>query len=264
VEKKMKTHTLQTKLWVFALTLTAISAHGADSGPVVPLTDEDRQAIEQYLGNGIVGQAIPAPPITDTTRYLLPESGARTYRLVAGPDKGKTERHQPSQIKREGGATTWRYDAGGKFIYFVTAKADGDYVVTGVTDTDKGAITQYSPAEPFMLQGLAAGQGRNEKLGVKVFDLSNPNEQTHEGSIDVNYRYLGAYKVKVPAGSFDAVLMKWTLKGKIGPASLDDSQYRFFAPDVGIVAAVEQLDVSAVLIYNRHSKVARVLAAKPK
>jgi hypothetical protein len=58
--------------------------------------------------------------------------------------------------------------------------------------------------------------------------------------------------------------MKWTFKGKVGPASVDDTQYRFFAPDVGIVAAVEQLDVSAVLICNRHKKVAKVLASQPR
>ena len=178
---------------------------------------------------------------------------------MSGPDAGKTERHQLTQLKQEAGTTSWRYDAGGKFVYFVTTKANGDYVVTGVTDTEAGAITRYSPSEPFMLQELAPGEERNEKLGVKVFDLSNPDDLTHEGALDVNYRYVGAYKVKVPAGSFDAVLMKWTFKGKVGPASVDDSQYRFFAPDVGIVAAVEQQDVSALLVYNRHMKVARVL-----
>ena len=99
------------------------------------------------------------------------------------------------------------------------------------------------PSEPFMLQGLAAGEERNVKLGITVFDLSNPDEQTHENTLDVSYRYIGAYKVKVPAGSFDAVLMKWTFKGKVGPASVDDTQYRFFAPDMGIVAGIEQLDV---------------------
>jgi hypothetical protein len=33
---------------------------------------------------------------------------------------------------------------------------------------------------------------------------------------------------------------------------------------LGIVAAVEQLDVSAVLICNRHKKVAKVLASQPR
>lgn len=59
-------------------------------------------------------------------------------------------------------------------------------------------------------------------------------------------------------------MMKCLCKGKVGPASVDDNQYRCFAPDVGVMAAVEQLDYSAVLDYNRHKKVARVLAAKPR
>ena len=45
---------------------------------------------------------------------------------------------------------------------------------------------------------------------------------------------------------------------------MNDTQYRFFAPGVGLVAAVEQLDASAVLVYNRHKKVARMLTAKPR
>ncbi len=260
----MKTCRWLPMIIYLALMELSNSARAAESSPTVPLSDGDRQAIEQYLGKGVIGQAIPATPITDTDRYLVPEPGARTYRLVEGPDKGKTERHQPTQIKQEGGATTWRYDAGGKYIYFVSAKANGDYVVTGVTAAKEGAITRYSPPEPFMLKGLAPGDERLLTMGIKVFDLSNPDEQTYEGSLDVNYRYIGAYKVKVPAGSFDTVLIKWTFKGKVGPASVVDYQYRFFAPDVGIVAAVEQLDVSAFLIYNHHEKVARVLTSKPR
>jgi hypothetical protein len=239
-------------------------AQATESGPAIPLPDEDRAAIEKYLGKGVVGNAIPPPSIIDTSRYLAAKPGIRKFRLVSGPDAGKTERHLVTRLKQEAGTTSWRYDVGGKFIYFVIAKANGDYVLTGVTDTEEGAITRYSPYEPFMLQGLAPGEERNVNLGVKVFDLSDPDDLSYEGALDVNYRYVGAYKVKVPAGSFDAVLMKWTFKGKVGPASVDDTQYRFFAPDSGIVAAVEQLDVSAMLIYNLHMKVAKVLVAKPK
>lgn len=238
-------------------------AQAEETGPTVPLPDEDLAEIEQYLGAGFVGAAIPAPAVADTSRYLAAKPSARTFRLVSGDDAGQTERHQPTLLKQDPDGAHWRYE-GGKFIYFVTAKPNGDYVVTGVTDKDAGAITRYSPSEPFMLQGLAPGDERNVKLGVKVFDLSDPDDVTHEGILDVNYRYIGAYKVKVPAGSFDAILVKWTFKGKVGPASVDDTQYRFFAPDAGIVAAVEQLDVSAMLLYNRHKKVAKVLAGKPR
>lgn len=260
----MKTLRFLPRLACLAFPLLSGLAQAAESGPTIPLPDEDRMAIETYLGTEVVGQAIPAPEIADTNRYLAANPSAREFRLVSGPDAGQTERHQPTLLKREAGGTTWRYDAGGKFVYFLIGKANGDYVITGVQDTEGGTITKYSPSESFMLQGLTPGEERNVKLGVMVFDLSNPDEQTHEGTLDVNYRYVGAYKVKVPAGSFDAVLMKWTFKGKVGPASVDDIQYRFFAPDVGIVAGIEQLDVLALLIYNRHTKVARVLVSKPR
>lgn len=53
-------------------------------------------------------------------------------------------------------------------------------------------------------------------------------------------------------------------RGGSGPASVDDAQYRLFSPDVGFVAEVEQRDVSALLFYNRHNKVARVLTGEPR
>jgi hypothetical protein len=243
----MKTLRFRFRFAWLAFSLLSGLAQAAERGTTIPLPDEDRLAVEKYLGSGVVRSAIPAPEIADTNRYLAANPSTREFRLVSGRDAGQTERHQPTLLKREAGGITWRYDSGGKFVYFLTAKANGDYVVTGVEDTQGGAITRYSPSEPFMLQGFAPGEERNVKLGVNVFDLSNPDEQTHEGTLDVNYRYVGAYKVRVPAGSFDAVLMKWIFKGKIGPASVDDTQYRFFAPDVGMVAGVEQLDVSALL-----------------
>ncbi|SDY02983.1 hypothetical protein [Nitrosomonas sp. Nm58] len=260
----MKTN-IGSSLFVFMiLALQGGLAQSAGDGSVIPLPEEDRLAIEKYLGKGVVGEAIPAPALADTTRYLAINVSARNYRLVSGPDKGKVEHHQTTLLKQDGGGTTWRYDTGARFIFFINAKANGDYIVTGATDNEEGVMTQYLPGEPLMLQGLAPGKERNITVGMKVFDLSNPDEQTHTGSLNIDYRYMGAYKVTVPAGSFDAVLVKWTFKGKIGPASLNDTQYRFFVADVGMVAAVEQMDVSAMLIYNKQRKIARVLVDKPK
>ena len=126
--------TLKFIPWLACLAFSLLGglAQSAENGPAIPLPDEDRAAIEKYLGKGVVGSAIPAPAIVDTSRYLAAKPGTRKFRLVSGPDAGKSEQHQLSQLKQEAGTTGWRYDAGGKFIYFVTAKANGDYVVTGV------------------------------------------------------------------------------------------------------------------------------------
>ncbi|WP_162917135.1 hypothetical protein [Dongia deserti] len=63
----------------------------------------------------------------------------------------------------------------------------------------------------------------------------------------------------VPAGTYDAVLIRWTYDGKIGPASIKDSQYRFLAPNAGMVAMAQIRSISAMLIYNDHTKHGKVL-----
>ena len=64
----------------------------------------------------------------------------------------------------------------------------------------------------------------------------------------------------VPAGTYDAALVKCSYSGKIGPANIKDSQYRFLAPNVGMVAMVQIRSISALLIYNDHSKRGKLLA----
>jgi hypothetical protein len=80
-------------------------------------------------------------------------------------------------------------------------------------------------------------------------------------SDNVTLTYVGAYRVTVPAGTFDAAPLKWDFKGKIGRASVEDIQARF-AP-CGMVAAAEKYDVAAFLIYNDNTKVGKILAQKP-
>ena len=62
--------------------------------------------------------------------------------------------------------------------------------------------------------------------------------------------------------SYEAVLLKWQYNGKIGPAKVDDVQYRLLAEDVGTVAMVEKKNVSAMLVYNEHVNIGSVLVAK--
>lgn len=260
----MKT-SIRAILFLFIFLMLQVNlTQSAGNDQTLSLSPEDRLAIEKYLGKGVVGEAIPAPELVNTHSYLAPHAGVRNYRHVSGPYTGKTEHHQATLVKQESSGATWRYDTGDRFIFLVNVKDDGDYLLATVTDNEEGVITHYSPGQPFMLQGLKPGEKRNMKLNLRVFDSSNPDKLTHLGSMDIIYHYIGAFKVTVPAGSFDAVLIKWDFKGKIGPATLDDTQYRFFVKDIGMVAAIEQMDVSAMLVYNKQRKLARVLIDKPK
>ncbi len=75
----------------------------------------------------------------------------------------------------------------------------------------------------------------------------------------MTYSYLGAHEVTVPAGTYNATLIKWVYKGKVGPARIEDTQDRFMAEDVGVVAMVDKKDISALLIYRDQSKYGKVL-----
>jgi hypothetical protein len=65
--------------------------------------------------------------------------------------------------------------------------------------------------------------------------------------------------VTVPAGSYDAALVRWDYSGKIGPATIKDSQYRFVAPGAGMVAMIQIRSITAMLIYNDHTKRGKLL-----
>jgi len=138
----------------------------------------------------------------------------------------------------------------------------GSISVGSEQDADQGVITRFSPPEPFYFGGMKQGDSKQTKIEVKVYDLSDPKDVTHSGSLDLTYSYIGAYEVTVPAGKFEAALIKWDYKGKVGPASIEDTQYRFLAEGAGVVAMVEKKNISAVLIYHDRSKYGKVLVGK--
>ena len=79
-------------------------------------------------------------------------------------------------------------------------------------------LSHFAPGEPLIVPGLKAGESKSSTLKVSVYDLSDLNKVTHSGSLDVVYTYIGTYRVKVPAGTYDAALIRWDYSGKVGPA----------------------------------------------
>jgi hypothetical protein len=98
------------------------------------------------------------------------------------------------------------------------------------------------------------------KIDVKVYDLTDPKELSHKGYFNMTYTNVGAYEVTVPAGRFNASLLKWEYTSEIGPASIEDVRYRFLTKGVGPIAVIEKIDVSAFLVYQNHTKCGMVLA----
>lgn len=235
------------------------------AGKTLPIPAEDKAYIEKYLGKGFVGKAVEAPVIGDIESILdLAKSRDVVVRYVYGEDKGKTLVASLRPLESRETRKAWSQKVGTKYVKYGELTRGGVLQVYCIEDNKEGVITRYSPAQPILVKGMKPGDIKKSTIQVKVYDLSDPKEVSHTGHLDMTYQYVGACEIQVPAGKFEALLFKWHYEGKVGPASVKDLQYYFYAPGWGSVAMIEQTDVSAFLVYQDHSKIAAVAVAIEK
>ena len=244
---------------LFVLSLGPVRAAEPAAGQAIPLPAADRGLLDELLGPGVVGDAVAAKPLPPSSKFLPIRDTSWTVRIVGGDKSGTTQQVTFAPIKGDGSGATGTYSVGTKTVYYIRQSGDGDLSIVSEEDRDQGVIVRYAPPEPIVLAGMNPGESRNMTVGVKVYDLGDPTDLSHQGSMDVTYSYIGAYTVTVPAGTYDAALIKWTYTGSVGPANIEDTQYRFLAEDVGIVASVDKKDITAMLVYNDQSKFGKVL-----
>jgi hypothetical protein len=225
-------------VFVIGLALALIGgptfAQDSDAKPI-ELSKAERAEIENFLGEGVVGKAVAGDPIADTAKFFPFEPGSWTFRFTSGENKGKTQEQSFKTMKKDESGATGRYQNGKDQVDFLIRSKDGGISVVSEQDAKQGVISRFSPPEPIYVGGLKPGDSKKFKVDVKVYDLSDPKDVTHSGSLDLTY------------------------SGKVGPASVEDTQYRFLAQGVGVVAMIEKKDISAVLIYHDHSKYGKVL-----
>ena len=228
------------------------------SGKVIPLPDADRAVLAQYLGNAVVGQAIEAFPIDKPTDYIgLEATQTEWVKRVHGNDTGKISKIEITALDRPG-RIAWKLQTSSE-VLFGEQDASGNLVQHSSQDMTQSVLSRYDPPEPILVKGMEPGAHVRYTVNVAVYDLSHPKDETHSGALNMMYTYIGAYKVTVPAGTYDTVLFRWDYSGKVGPATVKDSQYWFMAKGIGPVATIERKDISAFLIYNDDSKAADVL-----
>lgn len=244
-------------LAITALSLLVLAPFRAQAGgAVVPLNPAMAATAEQYLP-GVVGEPVPAFAIDPVLVALAP--GSRTYAIVSGKGAGTTETHTVAALPRDATGTRWRYTVGDRTVFLHAAPGDSLGIVSE-EDSEQGVVTRYNPPEPLLIAGMNAGDTRTFTINVSVYDLNAPDDLEHKGAVDLTLTYVGAYRVTVPAGSYDAALLRWEYKGKVGPATIEDIQARFVVPEVGVVAMAGKRDIAAMLVYNDQSKVGKVLS----
>ena len=226
-------------------------------GKVVQLDDSDREALA-ILGDGVVGKALPAWPIKDTAGLMPLREGEWTYRITAGDREGTRQVAAISKTDRKNGQW-WHRMVVGDSTEFFSVTGDGAINLVSEMDLKQGVITRYDPVVPLMSGGMTPGDQLQVETVVKVYDLNDPTFLKYSGHLKVTHTYVGAYEITVPEGKYEAVLIKSSYAGEVGPAHVVDGGYVFYAKNVGMVASVERMHVTAFLFYDKRTQTPKVL-----
>jgi len=232
----------------------------AQNAPVMPLPPEDATVITKLLGAGVVGKPLPSAPIQDSSSYFPLEERSMTYQVTSGANVGNMQTLPVAKGKRPGGTPAWRFALSPSMAGFIR-QTDGGLLMPAVSDSGEGVIVITTPANPFLLNGMKAGETRTLSQTVSVNYLDDPTKQDYSGTLTAAYTYVGTYEVTVPAGTYSAILLRLQCKGKVGPADTEDTAYYFFAPQVGVVAMISQEDVEAFWVIHLDSRSGKVLTA---
>lgn len=225
--------------------------------------EADLEAHLALLGDQVVGERLQAPVLEQPARWFGPRQGSYVYRYVAGDDHGKREqleRHEPDRT-RPGQA--WTRHIGEALIEHMEI-VDG-HAVRLYTETDRehGYRVEMTPGVHFHA-GLKAGDQWHSDNQLTVFELNADGEPDYQGRMQATHTYLGSWRIRVPAGEFNAALIHDDYQLHVGPLKVEDERFAFYARDVGLVAEVEGVRASALLVFRMAAESAKVLVDYPE
>jgi len=250
---------LPTVSLILLISTFAAGPGAADDGVTIPLAAADRQQIERVLGSGVIVSELPGRPLLPASLYLPKTSGEITYDIISKGKKTGSETHQISAAdpQKDGGDLQYEIKSVSRSV-FAPEGQDSRTIVRDY-DFDKDVVSSFQPGQPLIIVGLVPGASRQTSIQIAVADISKPDKIEYRGELNVTYTNLGRFRIHVPAGDYDADLVKWTFAGDIGPASVKTAQYRFIAEDAGMIAMVQWRSISAMLIYHERSLVGKLL-----
>jgi hypothetical protein len=248
--------------WLLTSASSAPIALAADAA-VIPLPPDFAKDLK-ILGKGVVGKALPAPPITDVHEFLNLGSGSWEYKIVHGGKAGQKVRSETyDKMPAKDGSQVWKRTIGTEFVEYLTFETDHDHGKNLEDDLELGYSSRFLPGV-IWLGKIEAGVTRTIESKIQAFKTDKPDHISYSGKLTAKLSYVGQYEVTTPAGTWPAILMRSEYDITVGPADVTDTSYMFFAKGVGKIAELEATRVSALLVYHSNTKVAKLLTKYPK
>lgn len=230
------------------------------AGAVIPLSAESKEDLAM-LGAGVVGKPVPAMPIEDPAKFAALRPGVFSYKIVGGDRKGKTYTETFEEIPETKRGATWSraWDT-----YLDHIKVYGEKLaLVASTDEGHGYVSGLTPHGDVLSAKLEPGGVLKVSGKLDVFEKGKLDEPKYTGTWSSDVTYEGAYEVTVPAGTFEAALLRHDDKIHVGPAHIEDTRYSLIAKGVGKVAGIEHLHISALMIYHSNTRTPVVLVEYP-
>jgi hypothetical protein len=236
-----------------------LSSAGAYAGS---LTEKELEEQLAYFGDGFVVERLEAPTIENPHDWINRRAGKYVYRFVEGSDDGdetQTEEHIPDTDNPE---TAWERRIGDDLVETYASTDEMDVLIVEEVDHEHGFRVVIDPGV-HLPSGIEPGAVWEIDADLSVYDMDD-GSFAHEGKLEALHSYEGAFRVRTPAGEFDTVLIREDFKLKVGPLKVDDDRLLFFARGVGLVAEVEGMRASAILIIRLKEHSAKVLVEYPE
>lgn len=190
---------------ILGFPLLARAAESFSAGSVNPLSPTDKNELA-ILGAGVVGPAIEAPVITYPIEYYRPIDGTWQYRITSGDKKGQSYAESLTPTPKNAQGATWKRSRP-QYDDLISVTNDSIHLSNEV-DHDHGLLVQFKPRGFLLTSTLKPGESRTMKGTAHAFKLSDPTTEYKSFTMEETYTYVGAYKVKTPAGIFDALLFR--------------------------------------------------------
>ena len=249
-------------LLAFLVLVVPFRAECEPSAASRPLPAAARKALAP-LGDGVVGEALPAAPITDPSRLRHLQPGVWTYRILEGAGKGgiETLRVEVEGKGASGEAVELVYGSGE--VQHLRVTHDHEVEKLSQLDADSARLIVYRPG--LVLESrMRVGESKRVETDLTTRREASSDKVEYTGQLDYTITYVGAYRVTAPAGGFDARLLRHEYEMTVGPATAQYWSYGFYSDDVGLVAEVSEEKIRALFVYRRSNRQARVLEKLPE
>ena len=210
------------------------------------LSEKEFEKRVELFGENFIIRRIEAPVIDNPHDWVNRQPGDYVYRFVAGSDDGEAthvETHIPDPKSPD---TAWQRQIGDDLVESFTSSDERDLFIVEEVDHEHGFRVVIEPGV-HIPTGIAPGDTWEVDADLAVYKTED-GSFAHDGTLDALHSYEGAYRIRTPAGEFDAIVIREDFKLNIGPLKAEDDRLLFFARGVGLVAEEEALRASAILV----------------